>query len=364
MTEDQSLIDVVSLIYKNRKKIIIASLLAGLVSAAISLLLPNYFKSTTVFYPASSDLAKPMLVGNEQINRNYYGDGKDIDRLLSIAHSTQMANYLINNFNLYEHYDIDSTNKRGPAQMMTKLFKLYKPIKSKYDAIELSVEDVDKNLAANMANSAREKISDFSQNVIKESQKRLLTNYEDNINEQEKELTLISDSLNKTMAKYEIYDATSQGKTFGEMLPNAENKVFKSQSKLDSWLKNGGAQDSIIKMKSELAGFKSQYENLKTRIKLFNDGYTSVLYLAKEQDMIAKQLTIDKAKHALLQSTYDSPFASIHLVQKAEVSQIKSRPKRSLIVIGITLITGILSVLYILLLNQFKVQGWREKILN
>jgi len=363
MTEDQSLIDVVSIIYKNRKKIIIASLVAGLVSAAVSLLLPNYYQSTTVFYPASSDLAKPMLVGNEQINRNYYGDGKDIDRLLSIAHSTQMANYLINNFKLYEHYDIDSTNKRGPAQMMTKLFKLYKPIKSKYDAIELSVEDVDRELAARMANGAREKISHLSQKVIKDSQKRLLESYDENITEQEQELSIISDSLNRMMAKYEIYDATSQGSTYGELLPNAESKMIKSKSKLEAYIKTG-IQDSIVKMRVNADAYKSQFENLKKRISLFNDGYTTVLYLAKEQDMIAKQLTIDKAKHALLKSTYDSPFASIHLVQEAEVSQIKSRPKRSLIVIGITVITGLLSILYVLLLNQFKSQGWREKILN
>ena len=364
MTDDQSLIDIVSIIYKNRKKIIIASVLASIVAAGISLLLPNYYQSTTVFYPASSDLAKPMLVGNEQINRNYYGDGKDIDRLLSIAHSTQMANFLINKFNLYEHYDIDSTNKRGPAQMMTKLFKLYKPIKSKYDAIELSVEDVDRQLAANMANTAREKISVLSQKVIKDSQRRLLESYEENIAAEERDLVLISDSLNKMMTKYEIYDPSTQGKTFGEMLPNAENKYFKSKSKLDAWIANGGSRDSIINLKTNLAGYKSQYENLKSRVKLFNEGYTTVLYLAKEQDMIAKQLTIDKSKQALLKSTYESPFAAIHLVQRAEVSQIKSRPKRSLIVIGIGLLTGVLSILYVLILNQFKSQGWREKILN
>lgn len=364
MTEDQSLIDVVSVIYKNRKRIILASLLAGIIAAAVSLTLPNYYKSTTVFYPASSDLAKPLMIGNEQINRNYYGDGKDIDRLLSIAHSTQMANYLIKEFNLYEHYDIDSTNKRGPAQMMNKLFDLYNPIKSKYDAIELSVEDVDRELTAQMARAAREKISALSQKVIKESQGRLLANYSENISSLEKDLVITSDSLNKLMATYEIYDPNTQGQTYGELLPMIENNLIKSKSKLNAWVKNGGNQDSIIVFRSTVAGYQSQFDNLKSRLKLFNEGYTKVLNLAKQQDMISKQLSVDKSKQALLQSTYDSPFASIHLIQEAEVPQIKSRPKRSIIVIGVAVLTGVLSVLIVLLLHQFKSQGWREKILN
>ena len=108
-------------------------------------------------------LAKPLPTGDEGVNRNYYGDGKDLDRLLSISHSTGLIDYLIKEFDLYEHYKIDSTSSRGPTQMMVKFRKLYKPIKSKYDAIELSVEDTDNVLASNMANAAREKISQILQ---------------------------------------------------------------------------------------------------------------------------------------------------------------------------------------------------------
>jgi len=38
----------------------------------ISLGMDNYFKSTTIFYAASSDLAKPSPIGGFEINIDYF----------------------------------------------------------------------------------------------------------------------------------------------------------------------------------------------------------------------------------------------------------------------------------------------------
>lgn len=361
MSKDHSLIDAISLLYKNRKKIIVACAIAAIGSAIISLFLPNYYQASTQFYPASSDLAKPLPTGNEVLNRNYYGDSRDLDRVLTIAHSTELQEYLIRTFNLYDHYDVDSTNKKGAIQVAKKLQKLYKPLKTEYDAVELSVEDVDPELSAKMANAARDKVSDIIQTVVKESQKDLLDTYESNIDSKEKGLRVISDSLKRMREKFEIFNPVSQGKTYGELLPGVEASLSKAEAKLQSY-KLSGPRDSVRVYNVKVAGFKGQLESLNKRIEKYNNGYTLVATLEREKDIFTEQLSKDKEKYKQLKVTYESPFTSIHVLQKAETPIIKSRPKRSLIVIGVSFLTGLLACLFLLLQEQFRENKWLEKI--
>ena len=54
--QNESLFDLVVLLYKWRKHILGASFLAAVIAAGISLALPNYYEASTQFYAASPDL--------------------------------------------------------------------------------------------------------------------------------------------------------------------------------------------------------------------------------------------------------------------------------------------------------------------
>ena len=75
MNQKTTLVDVIKLIYKRRKQIIIATITVSLFTAVIMLLMPNYFKATSTFYAASPDLAKPDLIGEALDQKEYYGNG-------------------------------------------------------------------------------------------------------------------------------------------------------------------------------------------------------------------------------------------------------------------------------------------------
>ena len=170
MNNNENLIGVIATIFKWRKPIIYLTLFAAVLSIGISLLLPNYYSSTTSFYAASTDLAKPeMIFGLTGKAMEYYGADADIDRLLTIAESNELKDYLVDSFNLLEHYDIDTSDIKSGFKVREVLDELYQVKKTKYDAIELTVEDKDRVFAANMVNAARDKINDFSTALIKES---------------------------------------------------------------------------------------------------------------------------------------------------------------------------------------------------
>ena len=122
MEKKDNLLSVLEIIFRWKKQIIIVCAIAGIGAVVISLFMDNYYESFTNFYAASPDLALPEPVGTEATDRDYYGEPEDIDRVLTIAESSEIANYLINKYNLYEHYESDTTHRLAQFKV-TKAFK-------------------------------------------------------------------------------------------------------------------------------------------------------------------------------------------------------------------------------------------------
>lgn len=358
MHQNENLIDLLAAIYSWRKKIIFFCLLTAIGTALISLLMPNYYKATTVFYAASPDLAKPLPVGNVESEREIYGKDTDIDRLISIANSSELAEYLIHKFDLYNHYDIDSSNSKAHFKIRNKLKLNLEIEKNKFDALVLSFEDKDPSITNNLANAARDKVNDIAQRLVKESQKNLLDGYESNISSKELILQNLSNELTDKKEKYKIYSVEAQGESYASSLTNVTGKLESTKAKLNYYKNAGGPRDSISVLNAKLAGLSKQMEQLKTNINLFNKGFNEVHGKQLEQKDMVKQLTLDKERYKQLKATYEAPFSSIHIVQQAEKPIHKSKPKRSFIVIGVTMLAFFLSVLFSIFSHQYKDLEW------
>ena len=83
-------------------------------SIIIVLLLPVYYQSSTIFLAASPDILTDRgLFGTATRDPQQFGNNNDNDRFLTIAESDELASYLINKFDLYQHYDIDSSGSKS-----------------------------------------------------------------------------------------------------------------------------------------------------------------------------------------------------------------------------------------------------------
>ena len=96
MKTDYSLISVLKILARWKKHILIATGVVALISVIGSLLKPDYYKSTTVVYAASPTLANPDPIGGSEKLYYIYGTGEDLDRLFSMANSSEVKNYIIN----------------------------------------------------------------------------------------------------------------------------------------------------------------------------------------------------------------------------------------------------------------------------
>ena len=176
MEQRENLLDVLKILFKWLRPIAYLCIGVGIGTTAISLLLDNYYESTTTFYASSIDQAKPgQIFGTSSRDLEFYGNDRDNDRLLTIAESNGLVDYMVRTFDLYTHYDIDSTKERAPFNVRQKFNKYYTVIKTKREAIELSIEDTDKELAAEMVNAARNKIDELAIVIVENVLKKRLT---------------------------------------------------------------------------------------------------------------------------------------------------------------------------------------------
>jgi uncharacterized protein involved in exopolysaccharide biosynthesis len=358
-----SLLDVIKSIFRWKKQIFWLCLIVGIGTAAASLLfLSNYYQATTVFLAASPKTAQPgYIFGRTSDEMKIYGDDFDVDRIITISQSSEVINFLIREFDLYKHYEIDSTASRAKYKVQRQFSNLYEVKKNKNEAIELSVEDKDPEVAASIANAARNKIDEIGQRLIKENHLRLIRTYESNLRDFDQKIRSITDSLQKSQKRYGIYNTESQSETYSRLITTAESRLAGERARL-SMFKNMAVvpRDSLNKVKGKIASLEDQLKVLNDKLSLFNEGMSEVQVMKEELTELGEKRSTTIFLFNQLQAAYTSKIPSIHLVEEGAVPLIKSRPKRSIIVLGAVFLAFIFAVFVAIVLESYKDINWRE----
>lgn len=360
MNNDYSLIHVLKTLAKWKKHIYIITGIVALLSVIGSLLMPNYYKSTALLYAASPTLANPDPIGGNEKLYYVYGTGEDLDRLFSIANSGTVKSHVIDKFNLAAYYDVDTTSAKGKAKLAAKFNKLYETKKTKFDALEISIEDVDPQIAKDLVEAARLKVEAMAQAIIKESQQLTIESLKEGIQNQEKTLKITGDSLTILKERFGIYDSYSQAEAFALMTTKNDGDIVDKKAQLGIMKQFKVKRDSINKVKAQIAGLEAKMLKMDTVISLFNEGVLSVRLMEVAQNKGVEEVSLEKERLKKLESTFNKSFTAVHIVEKETVPVEKSRPKRSIIVIGLTLLAFVLSSLAVLLIDSTKNINWRE----
>ena len=365
MNNKDNLLGVIGTVFQWRKIILWTCGATAVGAAIVSLLLPVYYESTTTFYAASPDLATPEAIFGESAQApDYYGTDGDMDRLLSIAKSDELATFMIDSFHLYEHYDIDPESKKGPYTVRLKFEKHFDVVKTKFDAIELSIEDKDKELAARMTNTARDHISTVAQQIIKNSQLKLLKVFEDNIRNKENELDSLNATLQTVRQRYGVYNPIAQSEGLSSLVAKAESKLYNTQAKLKAFEASRRFRDSTILLRIQIKGYENQLLKLNERLNNFNQGMAQAEVLKSVQTEASEKLGEDKEHYKQIKAAYGTDFPTLMLLEKGRVPLIKARPKRALIVVGATAVAFVFILIGILLFDAYKDVNWKEVLAN
>lgn len=359
MEQRDNLLGMVGTVWNWRRPILLVVLIALVGTAIISLFLPNYYKAVTVFLATSPDQAKPDALYS---SREYYGNANDVDRLLTIAESNELVDYLIDTFHLYQHYKINPDNPKASYSVQQKFFSLYDVSKNKRDAIELTIEDRDRELAARMANAARDKIDEIAQKFIKEGQGKAIHTFENQIQVKQELLKALTDTLVTLRNTYGIFNTVAQTENLTQQQSEAQGKLSLNRKRLEVLKATSGVpRDTINMLNALVQGLQEEVKGSEERIKHFNNGMAIVLIYEKQWFESNAQLTAEFERLKLWRSAYDASIPATVLVEKAEVPIVKSRPKRSILVVTATVIAFIFSIFAVLLLEVYQ-ENWKTAL--
>ena len=356
--------DVVRVLYKWKIFIFLVCVIAAIGSIFLALSKDNYYQSSTLFYATNHDLSKPNPIGNMGRNTFYYGTSEDMDRLMTLAESDLLADFLIDSFQLYEHYWIDTSDVKKDFRVMEVFRSQFKVLKTKHDAIEILVEDVEPNMAVKIADAARIKINKLAQEMIRNSQKQQLAMMEMNIFSREVKLDSLEKALLINRNKYGIFNPATQSRDLPELLLIKSGKLSEERGRLEELKKHSSIpKDTIIFSNARIKGLENQVTSLKRQVALFNEGFSDYEVLYRMHQIQKDEMAFEGQRLKQLQAAFHSDFTALTVIEEATIPRDKSRPKRSIIIIASVLLAFVLSCVAALITDTYKSINWQE-VLN
>ena len=156
MDKEFNLIAAIRTILKWKKHILILTVASGIIAALFSVfVMDEWFLSWSTFYPTNQSLNDRSAIFNTDASTQveYFGTKQDVNRILTIANSNPVIDYVIDSFHLAEHYQIEKTSNYWKTKVRKKFEKKYEAIKTEHEAVQVSLYDTDPKLAAAIVNA-------------------------------------------------------------------------------------------------------------------------------------------------------------------------------------------------------------------
>ncbi len=189
---DYQLIDIVRVWAKFKKQILFFVLIATIVGVLASIFLPEYFESRTILYPISMTMADRNIIFGQQQGQaefSYFGNKYDASRILQVANSSEIVDYIINKYELKKHYKYSDDEKYVQTKVKEEFLDNYHALKNDKDAIEITLLVSDKKKCADMVNDIAQKIDEVATRPVTEGKSKIIRMLESELRKKDTLLT-------------------------------------------------------------------------------------------------------------------------------------------------------------------------------
>ncbi len=316
----------------NRKWMLISlSFIAFVASVITSLSITPRFKAGVVLFPAASVSLSKSLVETSSIstdNRDVlsFGEDEEAERMLQILNSNQIKDHIVQKFDLLNHYEIDLNKPYPYTKLENKYKNNIKFRRTEFMSIEISVLDEDPQMAADIANEIAGYIDSTIHTMQKERAVEAYNLVEKEYLNAEKEIKIISDSLQK-IRQLGVIDYESQASALNTAYANAISRGDRNSA------------DLIASRMNTLSRYGGSY-----------------VELTKKLESEITRLGQLKSKYVSAKVNVEQTIPQIFIVDQAKKPERKAVPKRSLIVLVTTFAAFALSLLVLLIIEQAKVE--------
>lgn len=295
-----NVIEMIQILWKWRKKLIIITIIAGAISAACTgpwLITPLY-KSNMIFYPTVNNSFSSSFLKDNQGDKSdplEFGTEVQVEEMLQILNSDMTRGAVMQRFDLLNHYHIDPDDEYKYVKLGRMYDRKITFKRTEFTSIECTVLDEDPIYAAKMIDGISEIIDSIKTQIQRQVAKQALSIVEEAYQAKRNEIKHYNDSLN-VLGDLGVFNVAEQARMLTEIQ-----------------LKNGSSAEA---QKQLLAKYGRSFETL---------ARTVFLELEKESDLrkFYDQARIDAS--ANVQHKF--------VVSKSGPSQFKAYPIRSLMLL-------------------------------
>jgi len=252
---------IVDIVLKYKKHLAIVGVVSVILAVIFSseYFIKPRFKSTAIVYPS---------------NLVPYSTESPTEQLLQLFASDDIRDDLIKDFNLFEHYDIDTTQQYPLTLLHGQMAENIKVDKTKFESVEIIVWDTDPVVASNIVDSLISKMHNKARALQREKSAEVVTIAKQQLDLKQAEMDSMELELKRIRNTYGILDYAEQIKSFSRIYytemaagragqPNSGRLIDKTMNELMNY---GGEyvalKEHLWRVRGTYNDLKIQYENL------------------------------------------------------------------------------------------------------
>lgn len=279
-----------------------------------------------MFPTNTTAVSKGLLSSSSLYTEDIMGFGKEAEseQLMQVLNSEAIKASIIRKFNLYKHYEIDTTSKYAKTTLQGIFSSNIKFRRTEFMSVVIEVLDKNPAMAANIANEIANQVDTVMNAMQKERARKALAIVEKEYLDLEKDMRKMEDSLTFIM-KTGVMDYESQAQVFNDAYAKA--------------LADG-----------RTAGVRS-LENKLAVLAKYGSAYVSLRNLLKSE---TERLSLVRQKYMEARVDAEQNLPYKYIVDKAYESERKAYPKRSLIVLVSSISAFFLALLAFVIRDSIK----------
>lgn len=364
-----SLLELLIVLARNRKRIVVATLAGAAAGLVLALLLPNRYTARTSILPPQQSSASTgaavmgqmaQLGGLSSLAGGALGLKNPNDLQVAMLRSQTVEDAMIDRFHLIQLYKV---KHRAYAQK-----KLEKNVDidsgSKDGVIRISVTDHDPRRAADMANGYVEEFKKFSATlaVTEASRRRLF--FEQQLAQAKDNLATAEEELKKTEQETGLIEVESQARTAIESVAQLRAEIAAKEVQISSLRTFATGENTQLQTaEQELAALRAEQQKLGSSSDESLNGLlipkgvmqeASLKYVRKMRDVKYYQVIFDLLARQYEAAKVDEARegAGVQVIDRASPPELRSSPK-----IILTMIGGAILGMFVSIVWSFVVAG-------
>ncbi len=359
--------NMLGVLYRWRRFIIIVTSIFAVASVIISLLLPNWFKaSSRLLLPTtgSGGIASALLGDISSAAQSLLGGGGgDYVRYMAILNSRAVMDDVVQEFDLITVYELEEEEFPVEEARATLSDNVEFVVDQEYDFFSVEVMDQDPQRAADMSNYFVRKLEEINNDLSKQTAGNFRRYVEERYGLAEEAREDMLDSLAAFQREYGVIDLEAQTMAFYTQIAEMRADAVQLEIQLAS-------------LRSQFGENNRQVQNLDALVMAANAQYDQALngreavlpvsqeaapemvkrYLDLTLERTIQERILELVAPMLEQARFEEErnAQALQVVDPAVAPVEKFKPKRSIICIAATLSAFILAVLFALAMDWWR----------